>query len=220
MNKTRLLLIHDVCLDHKMWDPHVATLESIAEIVRYDLIGHGSTPPLNRPLHIDDFVRQARRELALAGMDSAVVVGIGLGGIVAEALAVAHPHQVDALALLSTPFKRSDTQTNKLLDRIMASEIDFLDEDATGNELTPYVLPYRIFATLDSQFADGLENLSCPAMVATGSLDTDARPASTKKLGRLLGTNDVHIVEGEGPLSDPTHPNVVTKIIADFLRIL
>ncbi len=201
-----------------MWDPQMAALEAVAEVVRYDLIGHGSTPPLNRPLHIDDFVRQARREMAMAKMESAIVVGVGLGGLIAEALAVNYPTQVEALGLLSTPFKRTDTQTNKLLDTIMASEIDPLDEEATGNELTPYVLPYRIFATHDAHFVDELKNIECPVMVATGSLDTDARPASTKKLARAVGADPLHIIEGEGPLSDVTDDEAVTKIILDFVN--
>lgn len=198
----------------------MAALEAVADVVRYDLIGHGSTPPLNRPLHIDDFVRQARREMAMAKMESAIIVGVGLGGLIGQALAVGYGSQVEALVMLSTPFKRTDTQTNKLLDTIMASEIDPLDEDATGNELTPYVLPYRIFATHDAHFVDEMKNIECPVMVATGSLDTDARPASTKKLGRAIGADPIHIIEGEGPLSDVANADAVTDIILKFINSL
>ncbi len=195
----------------------MAPLEKVADVVRYDLIGHGSTPPLSRPLHIDDFVRQARRELAMAQMESAVVVGVGLGGLIAQALAVEYGHQVDALALLSTPFKRTDTQVNKLLDRIMASEIDPEDEEAIGNELTPYVLPYRIFATQDSQYADQLESIDCPAMVVTGALDTDARPASTKKLGRAVGAAETHVVADTGPIGYLDDISDVQALLINFL---
>lgn len=198
----------------------MAALEAVADVVRYDLIGHGSTPPLNRPLHIDDFVRQARREMAMAKMESAIVVGVGLGGLIGQALAVGYRNQVEALALLSTPFKRTDTQTNKLLDKIMASEIDPLDEDATGNDLTPYVLPYRIFATHDAHFIEEMKTIECPVMVATGSLDTDARPASTKKLGRAIGADPIHIIAGEGPLSDVANADAVTDIILKFIDSL
>ena len=195
----------------------MAPLEKVADVVRYDLIGHGSTPPLSRPLHIDDFVRQARRELAMAQMESAVVIGVGLGGLIAQAMTVEYPHQVDAIALLSTPFKRTDTQVNKLLDRIMASEIDPEDEEATGNELTPYVLPYRIFATQDSHYADQLKSVDCQVMVATGGLDKDARPASTKKLGRALGASETHIIADAGPIGDLEDVTEVSQILLDFL---
>lgn len=195
----------------------MAALEEIADVVRYDLIGHGSTPPLNRPLHIDDFVRQTRREMAMAKMESAIVIGVGLGGLIGEALAINYPAQVEALALLSTPYKRTDTQTNKLLDTIMASEIDPLDEEAAGNDLTPYVLPYRIFATHDAHFAEEMKTIDCPVMVATGSLDNDSRPASTRKLGRAMGA-DIHILDGEGPLSDVSDTDALTTILLEFIN--
>lgn len=90
-----------------------------ANIHAVDLLGHGSTPRPSRPLHIDDYVRQVRKFILRADLGSVQVVGHSLGGLVALALAAAHPEVVTDAVVIGVPYGRSDSQRNEWLDLIM-----------------------------------------------------------------------------------------------------
>ena len=86
-----LVLIHGVGLDLHMWSRQAAVLEKNRRVLRYDLIGHGETPPAGDPLSLDDFVSQLHELLNLLGVERAGIVGFSMGALVAQAFALEHP---------------------------------------------------------------------------------------------------------------------------------
>ena len=93
-----VVLVHGLGLDARMWDDQVPALEDIARVVRYDARGFGrSTRDADTSYsHADDLWRL----LAHLEIDTAVLVGLSMGGrIVVEATLTA-PTRVRALVLL------------------------------------------------------------------------------------------------------------------------
>jgi pimeloyl-ACP methyl ester carboxylesterase len=74
-----------------------------APVYALDLRGHGrSSEPEAGGYAMDDFAADVTAFLDALGIERAVVVGHSMGGLVAQALAVAYPDRVDRLVLIST----------------------------------------------------------------------------------------------------------------------
>lgn len=70
-----LVLVHGVGLDHTMWDPVVETLAQQCLVLRYDLLGHGSSEDLPGLRQFEDFVVQLLEVLDSRGIETSDVVG-------------------------------------------------------------------------------------------------------------------------------------------------
>jgi 3-oxoadipate enol-lactonase len=80
-----------------MWDRQAAALGSGFRVLRYDLPGQGGTPPSSSAVTIDSLVRDLIALWDALGVASSHLVGLGLGGAVAQAAAIDHPARVDRL---------------------------------------------------------------------------------------------------------------------------
>jgi len=94
-----VLLLHPLAVDRHFWDTVAAQLHEYT-VLSYDFPGHGQTAAPTSTTTIEDLAVQAAMLLAQAGVGRAHVVGVSLGGLVAQALAVAHPELVNHLAVV------------------------------------------------------------------------------------------------------------------------
>jgi 3-oxoadipate enol-lactonase len=94
-----VLLLHPLGVDRSFWDGVVPALDGF-EVLTYDFPGHGRTPVPAEPYTIEDLADQARRLLVDAGYDRVDVVGVSLGGLVAQRLAADAPELVRRLVVV------------------------------------------------------------------------------------------------------------------------
>jgi len=83
--------------DYSMWDGQVPALERDFRILRYDLRGQGGTPPSTREVTLSSLVEDLVALWDSLGIASSHLAGLGLGGAVAQAAAIAYPGRVDRL---------------------------------------------------------------------------------------------------------------------------
>ncbi|HTR68782.1 MAG TPA: alpha/beta fold hydrolase [Mycobacteriales bacterium] len=93
-----VVLIHGLSLDTRMWDDQIPALRGIAQVIRYDARGFGRSTrsPDVAYTHAGDMWAL----LDHLGVDSAVVVGLSMGGRIAIQATGVHPQRVRALVLL------------------------------------------------------------------------------------------------------------------------
>jgi 3-oxoadipate enol-lactonase len=80
-------------------EPFLADLREDFEVIVYDHRGVGSSSRLEGPVTIAQMAADAAGLLAALELDSAHVLGISMGGMIAQELALAHPEQVRTLTL-------------------------------------------------------------------------------------------------------------------------
>lgn len=94
-----VLLLHPLGVDRSFWDGVVPALDGF-QVLTYDFPGHGATPVPGQPYTIDDLTAQAVALLAESGHAQVDVVGVSLGGLVAQQLAACYPDLVRRLVIV------------------------------------------------------------------------------------------------------------------------
>ena len=83
--------------DYSMWDAQAPALSGEFRVLRYDLRGQDGTPPAKGAVTIDSLVADLVRLWDSLGIASSHLVGLGLGGAIAQAAAIGHAARVDRL---------------------------------------------------------------------------------------------------------------------------
>jgi pimeloyl-ACP methyl ester carboxylesterase len=95
-----LLLIMGMSGTRTSWgEPFLDALRTDFDVLVYDHRGVGGSSPTSEPFSIADLAQDASALLDAVGWDSAHVVGISMGGMIAQELAIARPEQVRTLTL-------------------------------------------------------------------------------------------------------------------------
>ncbi len=97
-----VILAHSLGTDHRLWDAQAAALRSRFRVLRYDVRGHGATPPPPGPWTIADLGRDV---LALAdrlGIERFHFCGLSIGGLVGLWLALHAGARLGKLVLCNT----------------------------------------------------------------------------------------------------------------------
>jgi 3-oxoadipate enol-lactonase len=95
-----LLLIQGMSGTHAAWgEVFLGPLREDFEIIAFDNRGIGFSAPVDGPFTIAEMAEDTAALLVELGLDSAHVVGISMGGMIAQELALAHPERLRSLTL-------------------------------------------------------------------------------------------------------------------------
>ncbi len=205
----RVTLNHGVGSDLESWDEVVPILSPHFTLLRYDMRGHGGSTKVRAPFGIDAFVDDYRTLLDHLGWESSSFVGFSLGGLVAQAVALAMPERIEKLAIVASVAGRTPEERKTVRERAdnlasgnkvghaakAAAERWFTDEFIAENpELVAervrkaeamdpvcYSYSYDVFASND--FIDELHKIRAEkTLVATGEQD----PTGTVRMADLM----------------------------------
>jgi 3-oxoadipate enol-lactonase len=102
-----VVLLHCLGVDHHFWD-FAAGLADEFTLLAYDLPGHGATPVPGGSYGIADLSQQLAGLFRRHDLAHAHVVGISLGGLIAQHFAATWPGLVDRLVLIDTTPRYTD----------------------------------------------------------------------------------------------------------------
>ncbi|MDZ5456326.1 3-oxoadipate enol-lactonase [Azohydromonas lata] len=96
------VLAHALGCDLTMWDALAAHLATHARVLRYDQRGHGRSPAPGGPYTVAELADDAARLIDELELGAVTWIGLSMGGMVGQELALRHPHKVQALVLANT----------------------------------------------------------------------------------------------------------------------
>ncbi len=99
-----LLLLSGLGTGGWVWDRQAPALARHFRTITYDHRGVGASDPATPGYGIGDLAADAAGLLDSLGVDRAHVIGLSMGGYVAQTLAIEHPERVGRLVLCSTSF--------------------------------------------------------------------------------------------------------------------
>ena len=96
-----LVFVNSLGCDTRIWDEVVPAFLDRFQVVRYDKRGHGSSDSPPGPM-ISDHAEDLAGLLNQLRINTAVVVGISVGGMIAQSFAAQYPDRVRLLVLCDT----------------------------------------------------------------------------------------------------------------------
>lgn len=206
-----LLLIMGMGGSHRHWgDPFAGLLEGDFDTIRYDHRGIGHSGRLDDELSIARLADDAVALLDALSIDAAHVVGVSMGGMVAQELALRAPDRLRTLTLGCTwaggPEGRFTTA--EVAERIRSSALSGDRQHAirVGWEIN-FSKEYRADESRYAEFLDLAESMRAPlpVLVAQGMAcaahDTHARLADVRAPTLVIhGTADELLDVANAPL--------------------
>ncbi|MSU92260.1 3-oxoadipate enol-lactonase [Rhodobacteraceae bacterium 2CG4] len=235
-----VLLLHALGLDHRVWDPLLPHLPPDLRLIRCDLRGHGRSTVPPAPYGMQALVHDAAGLLDALGVSDAVVVGLSLGGLVAQGLAAERPDLVAALVLSNTAAKigteaiwqdRADTVRDRgvaaLADGILARWFPPRFRQARAAEVALW--RDRLCATPAEGYAgccaaightdlfDSTARLRLPALAVAGALDGATPADMVRETAALIPGCAFHLLPGTGHLPCVQAPEALAALLDPFL---
>jgi 3-oxoadipate enol-lactonase len=97
-----VVFLHPLGADLHLWDAVAAGLAATHRVISYDLRGHAGSEVGPGPITMDSHVGDLIALLDRLGVAEVVLAGISVGGLIAQAAAIAHPKRFHRLVLCAT----------------------------------------------------------------------------------------------------------------------
>ena len=238
-NGPPVVLLHALGTNLRIWDLVVPNLPPTCRILRYDHRGHGASDAPSAPYTMGALIRDAERMMDHFGVRDAVVVGLSLGGLVAQGLAVKRLDLVRGMVLSNTAAKIGTPD-------LWAARI--AEVRATG--LEPYAIGamQRMFgakhasiagagavrdiltqtplegwtgcaaAIAGADFYTPTASLTLPTLAIAGANDGTTPPDLVRETADLIRGSRFEIIRGAGHLPMVEQPQVYAGLICEFLH--
>jgi 3-oxoadipate enol-lactonase len=234
-----LVFANSLGTDLRLWDAVLPHLPAGLRIIRYDKRGHGlsSAPPA--PYSMGALVHDAERLLDLLAVRDAVFVGLSIGGMIAQGLAVKRLDQIRALVLSNTGAKIGTVEMwEQRIATLNAGGIDALADPVMERWFsrafrdTPDLEAWRnmlIRQPLDgyagcsaaisgTDFYTPTSGLRLPTLGIAGSEDGSTPPDLVRETAQLVPGSRFKLIRGAGHLPCVEKPAEYAAILTEFLK--
>ena len=97
-----LTFIHQLGGDLSIWDQLAGYFRDDYTVLRYDVRGHGQTAVSKVPFNVADLSQDLGALLDALGVETTHVVGMSMGGMIAQQFALDDPDRIETLTLADT----------------------------------------------------------------------------------------------------------------------
>lgn len=241
-----LLFVHGLAYDRHGWGPLPHLLAEESRVVLFDNRGVGESDVPEGPYSVAQLAADAVAVLDAAGVERAHVLGVSLGGFVAQEIALTYPRRVRRLVLGSTspggtgayPMPEKGTKAFELFPTMeREAGLRLMVETALGEhgvrerpELLEEIYAYRLehAPTLAGWYAqavagatfdayDRVSSISAPTLVFHGRADDVVDPRNSELLARLIPDSQLHLVPDRGHLLVWEEAEALAPVVRGFL---
>ncbi|MDX6677949.1 MAG: hypothetical protein QOE31_2001 [Solirubrobacteraceae bacterium] len=240
-----LLLIQGMTGHSLHWgEPLLAALERDFELVLYDHRGVGRSAASDQPFTIADLAADALAVLDGLGIDGAHVLGISMGGMVAQELALAAPERVRTLTLGATYCGgdgarfTDETVVNALAAAILSGDperkirtgwefnvsprfataegnLERFSQVADQYPITLGMVIAQVQAIMGHDTSERLAQISMPTLVVHGSADQILVASNGELVAGLIPGARLELLDGVGHLFFWEQPERVAQLVAE-----
>jgi pimeloyl-ACP methyl ester carboxylesterase len=242
-----VIFVHAFPLNQTMWDDQVDALKQTCRAITLDLRGFGRSGFASSPHSIEQMASDVRGLMKALEIDSAVLVGLSMGGYISLAFYRNYPECVRALVLADT---RATSDTPEARDRRIKSAEKAEREGSTAiaDDVVPMLLGRSTLSTRSDLIertrelieanspvgiaaaqramasrrdsTDLLAGMSTPVLVIVGSEDSLTPPADAETMHRAIRGSHLRVIEGAGHLSNLEQPRAFNSALSEFIQSL
>lgn len=239
---TPLVLLHPVSMDVSWWNDQFKTFGSERDVVAIDMPGHGLSAPPNSPPTFDSMADAVEGILESMGGAPVDLLGVSVGGMIAQTLVLRRPDLVRSLTLVATLCTFPDNVRALLRERarvartegmariadlsierwftpaFRTSRPDVIARATIGLLRQPGEFHARMWEMIAGlELESQLRAIRCPTLVITGTEDVNAPPAAAQQIARAVPGAVVHLLPGLGHFPPFEDPDGFNEILRAFL---
>ena len=241
-----LVLVQGLGFDRAGWEPIVGHLKRHFRLVLIDNRGSGDSDPSPQRFEVAQMASDVVAVLDHAGIAKAHVLGISLGGMIAQELAAGHPDRVDALVLAATtpgfpggypvpsasmalfaagPFLSLDAKRRRhVMNALSAATVrdrpelvEELVEHVTARPTSPRGASAQAIAGAAYVSSYGPHAIRARTLVLHGDADTVVDPRNARILARRIPHAELVLFPGLGHLLFWEDPDAFAEAVTSFL---
>jgi 3-oxoadipate enol-lactonase len=240
-----VLLLNPLGMDRRCWTPVTAHWPD-RSVLTCDFPGHGRSPVADAGITIADLATDLAASLSdvldRAGTPRVHVVGVSLGGLVAQHLAAARPELVDHLVPVDTVARYPEAQREQWVERAAVARAEglaplveptlrnfftpeFLREDPPVADLFRMMLAdtsgegYAVIceALRDADTTTLVGRITAPTLVVCGRQDAPPFVAAAPWLAESIPGARLHWIENGQHGAPFQHAREFATVVGDFL---
>ncbi len=235
-----VMLSNSLMSSHRMWDPQFDALAQRYRVLRYDTRGHGASQTTPGPYSIELLADDAAALIEHTGVGAVHFVGLSMGGMIGQQLALRHPARVLSLSLCDTASEMPPRSlweerleiarsqgTAGLVDgtikrwfvpAFVAREpkiIEGVREMVLGTGAEGYIACAS--AVRDMAQTHLLAGIRAPTQVIVGREDPACTLAASQVLQREIPGATLHVIDDAAHLANIEKPAEFTALLLDFI---
>ncbi len=237
---TDLVLIHGLGGDLHVWDADAPALARFHRVLRLDLRGCGASDTPPGPYSPTLFARDLEGVLSACAITEAHILGISLGGVIAQRFALDYPSRLRSLVLVSTSSEvgaAATTAWQRVADRVERHGLDARTADASRAFAAAFVARHpdvvaevsrrtaasdphgyaaAARAASDYHWTAELARVTVPTLILQGLEDQLTPPGGSVRMSRALPHARLLMIEGAGHNVPIEQPEVFRSSVLAF----
>ncbi|MFO1207700.1 MAG: 3-oxoadipate enol-lactonase [Amaricoccus sp.] len=236
-----LVLANSLGTDFRVWDRVLPLLPAGLRVIRYDMRGHGLTDAPEGDYFMGDLVGDAAALMDALGARGAVFVGLSIGGVVAQGLAVERPDLVRAAVLSNTAAKIGTEATwgeriatvraqgiEAIADKVLelwfsrafhaerAAELALWRHMLTRTPLDGYLGCCAAIAHTDLR--ESTPSIRQPVLAIGGDADGSTPPDLVRETAASIPGARFELIRGAGHIPPVEQPEAMARLLGRFIE--
>jgi 3-oxoadipate enol-lactonase len=239
-----VVLSHSLACDHTMWDPQMEALRDF-RVLRFDTRGHGASEAPAGEYTMDQLAADVHALLDALRIDRFHFVGLSMGGMIGQQLALRVPLRMATLTLADTT-SRYPLEARPMWDQrialVRAQGMDALVPTTLERWFTARFREQqietvaRIAATIRATRVPGyigcawaishidltarLASVGCPTLVIVGAEDRGTPPEMAEDIARAIEGARLEVIAAAAHLSNIEQPAQFNRLLRAFLAAI
>jgi len=240
-----VVLSHALGCDLSMWDALAERLAQDWRVVRFDHRGHGASQSTAGPCTMADLAEDALGVLDAVAAERVVWIGLSMGGMVGQELAIRHPERISALVVANSSsayppaavamwHQRIELvrrgRTAAIADAVMARYFHAGFRDAApdtvarfrsrlvATDSAGYIACCHAIAGVDT--TSRLPQVGVPALVIAGALDEGTPVVMARAIAAALPRGRLAVLQDASHISVVEQPAAFAAVVESFLGTL
>jgi 3-oxoadipate enol-lactonase len=238
--KRTFVFINSLGTDFRIWSDVADQLKADGNILLADKRGHGLSDVVPDTSGLKSYADDVQALMDALNIENAIVVGLSVGGMIAQMLAGRIPGKIEKLVLCDTRHKIGNDQVwNDRIAAVQRSGLAAISEGVMGrwfsekfrNEHATRVKGYRNMlertpttgyikaceAIRDADLTDIAKEIAIPTLCVVGSEDKSTTVEEVKSLAKLIKGSKFEVIDGSGHIPCVDNPQILVELIRDFV---
>ena len=238
-----VVLSHSLACSMVMWQPQLEMLESRFQVLRYDTRGHGHSEAPPEPYTLEQLVDDAIGIFDGLDMERVHWVGLSMGGMIGQGLALSHSDRLESLVLADTAAiipdeaqpvwqERIDAVRNEGMQAVAEStlerwftpgylkenppEVDQIRQQIIATPLNGYIGCSEAIRRLN--YLDKLAKIQIPTLIMVGADDPGTPVAASEAMHANIKGSHLVVIPAAAHLSNIEQAEIFNSNLMAHLK--